>query len=268
MKDPRRIICIHGYGVRGFFWTPIKLELERYFQHVITPDLTMQDIPSAISEVKQLARVHAQESGHPVILFGHSLGGILSAMAGMQMNDGEIDSLIIMASPYGERRKGMHPIVKFMLKFRLIPGWAVRSQFFGKRTPEKLKRELFDNAVPESLSVQEAVAEPKWFHTDELRLPVLHKVLGLASEADRIVSAAETQKFTEALGGSFTLFPRDLDIGHDDFTVFEPAIQEVIRVLIPFLGLRLREEHKNSKAAPGESLFTGEDDGDSIVMKR
>ncbi len=263
MKDPRRIICIHGYGVRSFFWTPIKLRLERYFEQVITPDLHMEDIPSAISEVEELARIHARESGQPVILFGHSLGGILSAMAGMRLEEGDIDSLIIMASPYGERRKGMNPVLKLLLKYRLIPGWMVRSQFFGKATPEHIKKELFDNAVPESLSIQEAVAKPKWFHTDELKLPVLHRVLGLASEADRIVAARETQQFTEALGGEFYRFPQALDIGHDDFTVFEPAIDHVLRIIVPFLGLELSEGDRGSKAH--EDLIDG-DDAESLVM--
>jgi pimeloyl-ACP methyl ester carboxylesterase len=265
VKDPRRIICIHGYGVRGFFWTPIRLRLEQYFDQVIAPDLRMEDIPSAISEVEELARVHARESGHPVILFGHSLGGVLSAMAGMRLEDGDIDSLIIMASPYGQRRKGMNPLLKFLLRYRLIPGWMVRSQFFGKATPEHLKKALFDKAVPESLSVQEAVAEPKWFHTDALKLPVLHKVLGLASEADRIVSATETQRFTEALGGQFYRFPLDLDIGHDDFTVYEPAIRQVMRVVIPFLGLQLRKED-GPASIPGDGLVDGED-AESLMMR-
>ncbi|AHC14680.1 alpha/beta fold hydrolase [Salinispira pacifica] len=236
MKDSRRIICIHGYGVRGFFWTPIKLHLEEYFTEVITPDLKMEDIPSAITEVRELAKIHSRESGQPVILFGHSLGGILCAMAAKDLEKHELHSLIVMASPYGRRKKGIHPLVKFMLKHRLIPGWAVRSQFFGKHTPVHLQKELFNNAVPENLSIQEAVAEPTWFHSEEVKRPFGFPVLGLASEADKIVSGRETQLFTEALGGLFYSFPENLQIGHDDFTVHEPAIQQLLRVLLPFLG--------------------------------
>lgn len=264
MKDPRRIICIHGYGVRGFFWTGIKIALESHFREVITPDLKMQDIYSAITEVAELARVHSRESGHPVILFGHSLGGILSAMAAMKLSDREIDSLIIMASPFGERRKGMNPVLKFLLKHHLIPGWAVRSQFFGKNTPEYLRKALFNKAVPESTSIQEAVAKPRWFHTDALSAPSLNHVLGLASEADRIVSSSETQKFTEALGGTFYQFPAALDIGHDDFTVYEPAIRQVLRVVLPFLGLE-RPDGDSEEIPESQRILEGED-ADSLMM--
>lgn len=260
MKDPRRIICIHGYGVRGFFWTPLKLHLEEYFSEVLTPDLKMEDIPSAITEVRELAKIHSRESGQPVILCGHSLGGILCAMAAKELEKNDLHSLIVMASPFGRRKNGMNPLIKFLLKHKLIPGWAVRSQFFGSNTPVHLQKELFNNAVPENLSIQEAVTEPTWFHSEEINHPFGFPVLGLASEADKIVSSRETQLFTEALGGQFYTFPFSLQIGHDDFTVHEPAIKQLLRVLLPFFG-------KSYELPPPNDGLLLQDDGDDLEQQ-
>lgn len=235
MKDKRPVICIHGYGLRAPFWQPIAEELRNSFETVLTPSLEMDDVQSAIEEVVFEVKKVRETYGQNVILMGHSLGGVLSAMAAKKCGSEFIDALVIIASPFGKRRAQTNKLMKFLLQHRLLPGWAVRSQFFGKNTPKELQKQLFNTAVPESPKLVEDISQPKWFHADQFSEKLDIPVLGIASAQDRIVSAEETRRFTEALNGKFHLFPSKDGIGHDDFTVYPPAYRNLLPVLLEFL---------------------------------
>jgi predicted alpha/beta hydrolase family esterase len=225
------IICVHGYGVRGFFWKPARTELEKLFSKVIVPDLGMNTVDSAVLNLINLVEAECEKSKQAVILMGHSLGGIISALVTKRLGPGKVSNLIIIASPYGVKSKGIGPVVRFLIKNKLMPAWLIRPRFFGSRTDVSIQKELFAQAVPETEELQSLVTRRPWFHVEELSQDLRVKTLGIASKADQIVRWTETKEFTDALNGQFYVFEKEEDIGHDDFTVHAPTITRFISVL-------------------------------------
>lgn len=235
--DPRSIVLIHGYGLRSPFWRSMKTRLQASFAHVVTPDLEMPSIDAGIAEITRIARQLRDEHGHPVILVGHSLGGVMSAMAARALPVDVVCHLVVIAAPYGESMtRSLNPLTRLALRFRLIPKSVLRARFFGTRTPKKLQKELFSQAVDEAQEVRDVANEDKWFHTHAFEHGLPQRSLVIASEADRIVNPSQTMAFGEALGARTHLFQRSLQIGHDDFGILPAAADVTSRVIEDFVG--------------------------------
>ncbi len=228
-------MCLHGYGVRGFFWDPVRTQLEDAFPEVVTPDLRMTDLESLIDSTKAMVSSKSKLDRRPVHLIGHSLGGIIAAICARDLGPSVVSKVVAIASPYGERRELPGRLVRFLLRHRLIPQFLARPRFFSAKTPPERQRELFDRSVPESKQLQRQLLQPVWFHTEMFDSPLAQPSLSVYSARDRIVSSAEARAFGEALGSELLELGQNENVGHDDF-VWAPAVAgRLMHKIVAFL---------------------------------
>ncbi len=228
-------MCLHGYGVRGYFWDPVKAELEDAFPEVLTPDLRMTDLESLIESTKAMVSSKSQLDRQPVHLIGHSLGGITAAICARDLGPSVVRKVVLIASPFGEREKPPGGFVRFLLRHRLVPEFLARPRFFSVQTPPERQKELFSRAVPESKRLQKQLLQPHWFHTEWFDSPLEQPSLAIYSVRDRIVGSAEARAFGEALGSELLELGPNENVGHND-VVWAPAVAgRLMHKIIAFL---------------------------------
>ncbi|MFW5729745.1 MAG: alpha/beta fold hydrolase, partial [Spirochaetota bacterium] len=132
--NSRSVILLHGFGVRSYFWDQVGPLFAKVFETVLTPDLRTDNISTLLDTTKELIRRRTEHDGAPVSLVGHSLGGIVSAIAARDLGPGVVEQIAVIASPFGERRQAPSPVLRFLLKRHLLPGFVVRSRFFSSHT--------------------------------------------------------------------------------------------------------------------------------------
>lgn len=236
--NAKSIICLHGYGVRSFFWEPLLPLLRQHVPDVITPDLQMQNIDTLLDTTCEAVREKAKLDGQPVVLIGHSLGGIVAALCAQELGPTLVGNIIVIASPYGTRDSVPGPLMRLLLKLRLIPDALARPRFFSRSTPLEDQKYLFARAVPESAELQSEIFKRTWFHTDRFPKPLHQPSLVIASSEDRIVPSAESRQFAAVLGAQYVEFDATQDVGHNDF-VWAPDVADKMMLHIRrFLGLR------------------------------
>jgi len=228
------LVLLHGFGVRAFFWDQVRPHFARVFDHVLSPDLQTENITTLLDTTKALLSRRAEEDGAPLSLVGHSLGGVVAAIAARDLGPEQIEQVAVVASPFGERRSVPNPVVRFLLKHHLIPDFLTRPQFFSKHTPKELQKELFEQAVDESPELMSLAFQKRWFHTDFFPEGLFQRSLAIYSEADHIVHPEETKQFAEALGAEIRLFPADRGVAHDDLLVSPTISREVADWIIAF----------------------------------
>ncbi|MFP4373600.1 MAG: alpha/beta hydrolase [Spirochaetaceae bacterium] len=221
----RTLLCLHGFGVRGYFWDVIKPHLENVYARVVTPDLRMDTIETVLDSGRRLTEQSAREDGAPVAIIGHSLGGVVGALAARDLGPATVDRVVLVAPPFGERGEVPGPFLRFLLRHRLIPDFLSRPRFFSSETPTSIQKSIFKRAVDESPELKELLFRPKRFHTDLFDGPLPVPTLVVASEADRIVPVRESLEFAERLGAATEVYAAARGIGHDDFTC-APRIAE------------------------------------------
>lgn len=232
-------ILVHGYGVRGFFWSALKEELAEDFSSILTPDLDIESVDAGVDSVVELARRQREKSGAPVVLIGHSLGGVICALAAQRLSREEASHLVIIASPYGDVHSGgVSRLLRLAVRFKLVPGWMIRPRFFGPEVPKERQKELFSRAVQESEGLQDLSRQEKWFHTGAFPDPLKQAVLAIASEGDQIVNPEETVAFARELRGETLLLPREAKVGHNDFGYWPPAARKTADEIRRFLERR------------------------------
>ncbi|MFP4509218.1 MAG: alpha/beta hydrolase [Spirochaetaceae bacterium] len=236
--NAKTIICLHGYGVRSFFWEPILPELRDMFPDVITPDLQMKTIDTLLATTCTAIQEKARLDGVPLVLLGHSLGGIVAALCAQELGPSIVGSVIIIASPYGTRETVPGPFARFLLATGLIPDALVRPRFFSPATPVADQKYVFAQAVPESSAMRQTILQRKWFHTDAFGQPLRQPALVIASTEDRIVPSAESRQFAEVLGATYTEFDARHNVGHDDFVWAPDIAAQVMQHIQSFLGVR------------------------------
>lgn len=220
---PRSLICLHGYGVRGFFWNPVRQQLEEAFPELLTPDLSMNSVASLIANTRALIKSKSDLDRAPVCVLGHSLGGIVAAICARDLGPKVISRVAIIGSPYGVRTRIPSRFTLFLMRHKLMPDIITRPKFFSPQTPPEKQKELFERAVPENAELQHELFQPVWFHTDMFGFPLKQPSLVVYSTRDRIVSACEAIAFGEALGSEFIELGPNNNVGHDDF-IWAPAV--------------------------------------------
>lgn len=229
-------ILIHGYGVRGFFWSALKEELRPDFERIATPDLDIESVESGVDDLVELVRQERDASGEPAVLIGHSLGGVLAALAAQRVSRDEASHLVVIAAPYGDVSSGgVNPLLRLAVRFGLIPGWLIRPRFFGPGVPKEKQKELFSKAVKESEGLQDLSRQERWFHTGAFPEPLEQEVLAVASDADQIADPKETVAFGRELRAETVVLPKELKVGHNDFGFWPPAAQRTAEEIRRFL---------------------------------
>ena len=232
-------ILVHGYGVRGFFWSALKEELAGDFSTILTPDFDIDNVDEGVESVVELVRKRRNESAEPVVLIGHSLGGVISALAAQRLTREQASHLIVIASPYGTVYSGgVSRLLRFAVRFGLVPGWLIRPRFFGPEVPKDAQSELFSRAVKESAELRDLSRQEKWFHTGAFAKPVAQAVLAIASEEDQIVDPEETLAFARELRAESLLLPKEAKVGHNDFGYWPPAAKKTADEIRRFLERR------------------------------
>jgi len=214
----RTLLCLHGFGVRGYFWEVIKPHLEGVYDRVLTPDLQMDTIETVLESGRRLAQEAAGEDGAPVAIMGHSLGAVVGALAARDLGPPAVDRVVLVAPPFGEATEVPGPFLRFLLRHKLIPDFLSRPQFFSRQTPAPIQKSMFKRAVDESPELKELIFQPRRFHTDLFDVPLAVPSLVVASEADKVVPARESLEFAQRLGASTEVYGATRNIGHDDFT--------------------------------------------------
>ena len=219
------LICIHGYGVRGFFWQEFALQAKQFFPEIICPNLRMETIESTIQEIIEIGK---NQAGKPYILVGHSLGGVLSALAAQNLVGTGLLAWVGLACPFGFRGNATPAWLRFLLFHKLIPKFLIRRRFFGKSVPAQAQKELFSRVVKENEIFQRLINTSPWFHNNRIKpLPSIAMV-AIASQADRIVSSEQSAAMAQAMAARFINFPKILGIGHDDYGVHAQAAVQVL----------------------------------------
>lgn len=219
----RSLICLHGYGVRGFFWDPVRTELEEAFPELLTPDLKMTNVETLLEHTERLVKSKAELDRAPLHLMGHSLGGVVAAVCARNLGPKYVSKVVVIGSPYGERPKLPGRLTQILMGLGIIPEIFIRSKFFSAQTPPEKQKELFSKSVSESRELQRDLLQPVWFHTDMFQFPLKQPSLAVYSRRDRIVSSEETKAFGEALGSELLEFGPNENVGHDDF-IWAPRV--------------------------------------------
>lgn len=235
-KISRTLVLLHGYGVRGSFWRYLKPVLEERFQEVHTPDLEMSSLENLISATSSYCRTAAQQSGHPIVLVGHSLGGVLAALVAQDLANDAVDRAIIIAAPYGEHRMSKlgAALTRVLIRFRLIPDSLARLRFFSNKSPVERQKALFADAVPESAELQSMLFAPVWFHTEKVLGPLPVPSLVIASESDKVVPYTQTIEFAHVLRSQTRIFAAQENVAHDDFAAAPELIQQTADIVQTF----------------------------------
>ncbi|MEX2444122.1 MAG: alpha/beta hydrolase [Alkalispirochaeta sp.] len=245
--EPRSLILIHGYGVRSYFWNALRPHLAAYFDPIETPDLELPDIESGVAMVTNACRTLRRRSSQPVVLVGHSLGGILAALAARDLEPETVSHLVVIASPYGHRvGRAFGPILRLRFTLGVIGKDKVRRRFFGPAVPEDVQRSIFDSPADESAELKALGRRKRWFHTGEFPHGVPQRALAIGSAADRIVHIDETREFAEELNARMVTFPSSDRIGHDDFGVWDPSAEQTAREIVGFV-----KQPGNANTQPG-----------------
>lgn len=228
-------IFLHGFGVRGGFWDLVVAHLPPG-QGFSAPDFDHADVESAIHSVRAFLQKRAEHG--PVHVVGHSLGGIFGALAAASLDSQQIASLTILSSPWESPvpQKEIPLVFRFLMSKGLLPGFLIRSRFFGAGVPVKAQKALFQSAVPESAPLRELIGKRPWFHKALVPAPYPHPLQVIGSEGDRIVSAAESRAMAKDLGARLVILPKERKWGHDDPAVSPQAAQELVKFVADFVS--------------------------------
>jgi predicted alpha/beta hydrolase family esterase len=234
--DENPLVLVHGYGVRGFFWSALRPELAAAFDRIEAPDFELQSIEQGVHAVSHTCTRLRSEARAPVTLVGHSLGGVLSALAARDLSAEVVSHLVVIAAPFGERvGRAFGPLVRLRFALGLVGKDELRRRFFGPAVPDELQQRVFDSAADESAELKALGRRRRWFHTDSFPHGVPQRCLVIAAESDRIVDVRETAQFARALGAEFVRIPASEQVGHDDFGVYPPVARRTATKIIEFV---------------------------------
>lgn len=234
MLSESTLICVHGYGVRGFFWDRFAQIAKLHYKKVCCPDLAMISVNTAIDEIRSLCRHESARSGHGVVLLGHSLGAVLCTLAAQGLTPSELQTIVAIAAPFGFREREMPAWLRFLLFKKLIPDFIIRRRFFGRKVKANVQKDLFSRAVKETVQFQLLISQGTWFHNDLVQPMPNGTAIAISSAADQIVPCSETAAMAAAMACPHIVFSKMLGIGHDDFGVSPEAATLVIETIKAF----------------------------------
>lgn len=221
--DIHGVVLLHGYGVRGGIWNTVRDSLEGRLGPVAAPDMNATNRDDLQTQAITAITDFTTQTGGPALVVGHSLGAVLAALAANRLGPTAVSGALLIAPPFGHRDNVPGPVLRFLLKTRLLPPALVRPRFFSSHTPIGIQKRVFKDSVPERGDLQQLTFERTWFHTHLLTRPLPVPARVIASEADQIVPADQSRALAESIAAEFELFTADRGVGHDDFFA-SPAI--------------------------------------------
>lgn len=228
------VMMVHGYGVRGSIWSQVAEGLGGELGPILCPDIEASDRDELQTKTVTAVTGFTAEAGGPVLLVGHSLGAALAALAANRLGPAAVAGVFLIAPPFGTRDTVPGPLLRFLLRTRLLPPALVRPRFFSSHTPTEIQKTVFRAAVPEARDVQRATFEKTWFHTELLTRPLPVPALVLASEADQIVPSAQSCALAEVIDAPCELLPGARGVGHDDFFASPAVAAETAARIVDF----------------------------------
>lgn len=231
----RTLILLHGYGVRSFFWEPIKTFFESKFPQIYVPDLIMEDPTKLIATTKNY--VQQIKNNHPdaeIFLVGHSLGAVVALLVANDLGPNVVKKVVLLAPMFGEQHVSFKSFTRFLIRYRLIPNLLSRPRFFSKNTPKQVQKRMFKQVVPESDALLDAVLADKIIYTDLIQGTLPQKSMILCSEYDKVVPVQQSLKLAEIIGSKVIQYPKERKIAHDDYITAPTIADEVSTTIVDF----------------------------------
>lgn len=232
----KTLVLLHGYGVRGFFFEPIKTMFESRFNHVFNPDIDLTNVESALdSSVNYFENLHIKYPESEIYIIGHSLGGILASIIAHKLGVNVINKIAVIASPYSTQKLKYKRLIRFLIVHKLIPSFVSRPRFFSKNhTPKSVQKKLWKQVVSESEEMVDELLADEPFH-----LKHLHKLeqecIVIGSEYDKIVPIDSVKAFFDVIDGKeYIEFPESKKISHNDFITGPMIAQEISDIITTF----------------------------------
>lgn len=150
------VVCLHGLGGSALNFGLVASQLSER-RRVLVPDLLGHGRSFApgpgeaavAAQLRMLSRLLEREADRPVVLVGHSMGGILAMLHTLREPE-TVDSLVLLDPPVPNvTRWRRDPRLTIKLAFLRLPGVAalVTRQVAGM-TPEQLVDRLLADATP------------------------------------------------------------------------------------------------------------------------
>jgi pimeloyl-ACP methyl ester carboxylesterase len=150
------MVCLHGLGGSALNFGLVAPLLAQG-RRVLVPDLlghgqsfaTAPDEPAVGAQLKMLSRLLAAESERPVILVGHSMGGILAMMHARRL-PATVETLVLLDPPVPNvTRWPRDPRLTAKLMLLRLPGVAALvARQVAHMTPEQLVARQLADATP------------------------------------------------------------------------------------------------------------------------
>lgn len=229
------VVLLHGYGVRGYIWGPVQAALGNRLGPIASPDFSAADPADLITRAKARLRRHSLECDGPVAAVGHSLGAAVAAVAARDLGSDIVSAVVLIAPPFGDRDFVPGPLLRFLLRRRLLPPILVRHRFFSPLTPRSVRRAVFKSAQPESAELQKIQFERRWFHTDMLSERLPQPSMVIASPADRLVPVSQSEEFAQTIGAAVHIFDESLGVAHNDLFASQEIAGTVADLIVSFV---------------------------------
>ncbi|MFI4974285.1 MAG: alpha/beta fold hydrolase [Caulobacterales bacterium] len=244
---PAPIVMVHGAFCGGWAFERFADPFIRAGHAVATPDLpghgddagpvsglSMSDYARAIARV-----VRAQP--RPPILIGHSLGGLVSALAAAQAPTAGL-VLLAPSTPWGLTGASMEEAVSAVSLYSLgaywfqaiAPDYATLRRFSVERMPRAERRAVFERMGSES---GRALWETLNWWLDPFMTTMIHPtriaapVLAVAGGRDVVHPAATVRETARRLGATFHVFE---DMSH--WLLAEPGYERVAALVLEWIA--------------------------------
>ena len=145
-----------------------------------------------------------------------------------------INKVALIAVPYGTQNIPFKSLTRFLIKYRLIPDFLSRPRFFSKNTPKSVQKKMFKQVVPESDEMIDELLKEEYFHTKLITDKLAQENIFFISESDKVVHFEQSQKLAELLGSKVVFYPKERNIGHDDYITGPTIAKEVSDTIITF----------------------------------
>lgn len=251
MQEKQTMLMIHGMWASGWIWNAFREYFESKGYRCIAPSLRFHGVEPSDAPPPELGSTsildyaedlekEVKSFGEPVIVMGHSMGGLLGQILAARVN---IHALILMAPAPPSGIFSLNPstvrcflseVIRWGFWKRPIrPNFAEMAYSVMNKLPEEQRREAYDNLIYESGRAAYEIGLP-WLdkrgasRVDESRVNC--PVLALAGGEDRMIPPSLVAKIARKYGATYREFP-----GHGHLLLLEPGWHQVAEYVANWL---------------------------------